>query len=106
MRRDKRLLGAMSLFVASAIAWLIQAGIVRAYVYAAVMGNWSEFSSFFGVCPPSKNCLDYCVANLPFIAGWLGIGCFLLGFALLFAAWLQPGRQAPAGATRSNRTGG
>lgn len=90
MRRDKRLLGAISLFVLSAVAWLIQAGIVRAYVYAAVMGNWSDFSNFFGVKPPPKYCFDYCVANLPFIAGWIGIGCFFVGFALLFAAWLRP----------------
>ncbi len=90
MRRDNRLLGAMSLFVVSAVAWLIQAGVVRAYIYAAVMGNWSDFSGFFGVRPPPKFCFDYCVANLPFVAGWVGIGCFFLGFTLLFTAWLRP----------------
>jgi hypothetical protein len=92
MRRDKRLLGAISLFVVSAVAWLIQAGIVRAYIDAAVMGSWSSFSSVYGVRPPPENCLDYCVADLPFIAGWGGIGCFLLGFAFLLAAWLRPDR--------------
>ncbi len=92
MGRDNRLLGAIYLFVVSAVAWLIQAGIVRAYIDAVVMGNWSDFSSFFGVRPPPKYCFDYCVANLPFIAGWVGIGCFLLGFALLFAAWRRPDR--------------
>lgn len=90
MRRDKRLLGAMSLFAASAIAWLLQAGIMRAYIYAAVMGQWTEFSRFFGVQPPPNGCFDYCVADLPFIAGWFGIGLFSLGFALLFRAWLRP----------------
>jgi hypothetical protein len=88
--RDKRLLGAISLFAASATAWLVQAGIVRAYIYAAIMGNWSDFSSFFGVQAPAKYCLDYCAADLPFMAGWVGIGCFLVGFALLFRAWLRP----------------
>jgi len=90
--RDKRLLGAISLFAASAIAWFIQAWIVQAYLYAAVMGNWSDFSRIFGVRAPPKFCLDYCVADLPFMAGWVGIGCFLLGLALLFRAWLRPGR--------------
>ncbi len=90
MGRDRRLLAAISLFAGSAIAWLIQAGILRAYIYAAVMGNWSDFSKFFGVQPPSKYCFDYCVADLPFIAGWVAIGCFLLGFALLLRAWLRP----------------
>jgi hypothetical protein len=87
--RDRRL-GAISLFVISAIAWLVQAGIVRAYIYAAVMGNWSDFTEFFGIQPPSKYCLDYCVADLPFIAGWVAIGCFLLGFALLLRAGARP----------------
>lgn len=92
MGRDNRLLGAIYLFVVSAVAWLIQAGIVRAYIDAALMGNWSDFSSFFGVQSPPKYCFDYCVANLPFIADWVGIGCFLLGFALLFDAWWRPDR--------------
>lgn len=82
----------MLLFAASAIAWLVQAAIVRAYIYAAVMGNWSDFGSFFGVQAPSEYCLDYCIADLPFIAGWVGIGCFILGFALLASVWLRPGR--------------
>ena len=92
LHRDKRSLGAMSLFLVSAFAWLIQAGIVRSYVYAAVMGHWSSFSSFFGVEPPPEGCFDYCVAELPFMAGWIGIGCFFVGLALLFAAWLRPDR--------------
>ncbi|RVT91313.1 hypothetical protein [Sphingomonas crocodyli] len=90
MARDKRLLGAILLFVASAVAWVIQAAIVRAYIYAAVMGNWSEFSRFFGVRPPAEFCFDHCVAELPFFAGWIGVGCFALGFALLFRVWRRP----------------
>jgi hypothetical protein len=92
--RDKRLLGAILALAASAIATLIQAGIIRSYVYAAVMGNWSGFSAFFGVEPPAagpgKYCLDYCAAELPFIAGWLAIALFLFGFAMLFWSWLRP----------------
>jgi hypothetical protein len=88
--RDKRLLGAILAYAASAIAALIQAGIIRSYLYAAVMGNWSEFSAFFGVKPPHEYCLDYCVAELPFIAGWIGIGLFLFGFAMLFWSWFKP----------------
>ena len=104
MGRDKRLLGAMSLMVVSAVAWLIQAGIVRAYIYSAVMGNWSDFTKFFRVQPPSKYCLDYCVADLPFVAGWTGIVCFCLGFALMFAAWLRPDRKPPGRAKYDKRT--
>jgi hypothetical protein len=83
----------MLCFAASAVAWLIQAGIVRSYVHAAVMGNWTDFSNFFGVEPPAKPgtyCFDYCVAELPFMAGWLAIFHFLLGFTRLFRSWLKP----------------
>ncbi|WP_152997842.1 hypothetical protein ACNFJ7_10140 [Sphingomonas sp. HT-1] len=97
MSRDGRLLAAILLFGASAIAWLVQAGIVRAYIYAAVMGSWSSFSSFFGVQAPGQNCLDYCVADLPFSAGWIAIGCFFLGFTLLLRAWLKPAARSAQG---------
>jgi len=43
---------------------------MHAYVYAAVMGNWSDFAKAFGVQAPANGCLDYCAADLPFTA-WL-----------------------------------
>jgi hypothetical protein len=82
------------LFVAAAVAGFIQAWIVSAYVFAAVMGQWEQFSDFFGVEPPASGpdqfCFDYCVADLPFFAGWVGIGSFLIGLALVVVAWWKP----------------
>lgn len=94
MARDKRLLVAIWAFIGSAVAALVQAGIVRSYLHAAVMDNWSDFSAFFGVKPPpagpDKYCLDYCAAELPFLAGWIGMALFLLGFAMLCWSWFRP----------------
>lgn len=96
MARDKRLLGAGVLLAGAAAAGIVQAVIMRAYVYAAVMGDWSHFAKTFGVrAPPNgphQYCLDYCAADLPFTAGWIGITCFLVGLALVFRCWLKPFR--------------
>jgi len=90
MARDKRLLAASVALTGSAVAGIVQAVIMQAYVYAAVMGNWSHFAKTFGVQAPAQYCLDYCAADLPFTAGWIGITCFLLGLALVLRCWLKP----------------
>ena len=92
MARDKRLLGAGVLLTVSAAAGIVQAFIMHAYVYAAVMGNWSHFAKTFRVQAPANGCLDYCAADLPFTAGWIGITCFLIGLALVFRCWMKPFR--------------
>jgi len=82
--------------IASVVAWAIQAWILRLYIDAAVTRNWADFSKVFGVEAPAAGpelfCLDHCAAELPFIAGWLGMALFLSGFALLFLAWFKPRR--------------
>jgi len=91
--RDKRLLGAMLCLVASALAWLIQVGITRAYIDAAVLGEWDEFVRFHGVKPPAEPgtiCLDHCAAGYPFLAGWAGIALFFAAFLLVLRSWLKP----------------
>ena len=94
MRRDRRLLIAMLLFMVSLIAWTIQAFIVRAYVFHAVMGGWEQFASTFGVAAPPSGpnvfCFDYCAPKLPFAAGWIGIAAFSIGWIMLAYAWWKP----------------
>lgn len=94
MVRDRRLLSAIALFTASAVLGLAQAAIVRLYIEAALLGKWEHFSETFGVKPPTNGpdvyCLDYCVADLPFIAGWMGIVSFMIGLALATYSWWKP----------------
>jgi hypothetical protein len=93
VKRDRRLGAAIALMVISAVALLVQAWIVVLYVNAAVMGNWEYFSWMFSVAPPAgpnQVCFDFCAAELPFLAGWVGIGSFLSGLVLLVFAWWKP----------------
>jgi hypothetical protein len=93
-RRDIRLLASLVLFVASMIATMIQAWIVKLYIDAAVLGEWWYFSEMFSVDPPASGpdrfCLDYCAAPLPFLPGWIGIVSFVLGLLTLIYSWLKP----------------
>ena len=84
LKRDRRLLVALMLFLAALIASLIQAWIVNLYIVAAVMGGgyWDHFIELFGLDPivgPNQFCFDYCAPTLPFLAGWIGIIAFLSG---------------------------
>lgn len=94
MAKDRRLLGAIALFTCAAIAAVVQAAIVRLYIDAAVMGSWAHFAETFEVKAPPNGpdvyCLDYCAADLPFIAGWIGIASFSSGLALIVRAWWKP----------------
>ncbi|WP_141243840.1 hypothetical protein [Sphingomonas lenta] len=83
------MLAALLSLVAAAMALVVQAAIVNRYIYAAVMGNWTGFPNP-PASGPDKYCLDYCVADLPFAAGWIGIGTFLLGLLLVAHAWWKP----------------
>ncbi|MXP29611.1 hypothetical protein GRI58_12370 [Porphyrobacter algicida] len=94
MRRDRRLLFAMVLFSISLIAGAIQAWIVQAYIYHAIMGSWEQFAEFFGVEAPTSGpnafCFDYCAPKLPFAAGWIAITAFVIGWITLAYAWWKP----------------
>lgn len=94
MNRDRRLLAAMLFFLVALSALLVQAWVVRLYLNAAIMGNWSWFGSKFHVAippfGPNKFCFDYCAPDLPFVAGWIGIASFIFGLLLLCLAWWKP----------------
>jgi len=97
MKRDRRLLIAMLLFLVAVIAGLIQAWIINLFIVAAVMGGgyWDHFIELFGLDPitgPNQACFDYCAPSLPFIAGWIGIFAFLAGCSMVAYAWWKPKR--------------
>lgn len=93
-RRDTRLLAALLLFMISIIFGTIQAWILKLYIDAAGTGYWAYFSEMFSVKPPPSGpdvfCFDYCVAELPFFTGWIGIVSFLLGVVLVAYSWWSP----------------
>ena len=93
-RRDFRILLALIFFSVSAVSVVIQAWIVKLYLEAALHDNWEYFSKIFSVQPPSFGpnvyCLDRCVAEMPFSAGWIGISSFVLGWSIIFYVWLLP----------------
>jgi hypothetical protein len=65
MVRDRRLLGAIVLFTASALSGVAQAAIVRLYIEAAVLGKWEHFSSTFGIKVPPNGPDVYCLGSGP-----------------------------------------
>jgi hypothetical protein len=91
MKRDRRLLTVIMLFLIAIIAGLVQAWIIRLYLDAAVLGHWTWFADTFGVHAPAsgpdKFCFDYCAPRLPFLAGWIGIASFFGGLAALAFVW-------------------
>lgn len=93
-KRDIRLLIGLLLLITAMIAGLVQAWILQLYFDAAVSGHWEYFSELFSVEPPASGpnvfCFDHCVADLPFLAGWIAIASFLLGFAVLAYCWWKP----------------
>ena len=93
-KRDIRLLMALMLFLISMIAGLVQAWILHLYLDAVISRHWEYFSKMFSVSAPASGpnvfCFDRCVADLPFLAGWIGIASFLLGLAILIYSWWKP----------------
>lgn len=93
-KRDARLLIAIALFAICMVAGLIQAWILQLYIDALISGHWAYFSRIFSVEPPASGpdvfCFDRCVADLPFLAGWIGIVSFLSGVAVLAHSWWKP----------------
>ena len=92
-KRDRRLAAALVLFVISAVSGLWQSAIVKMWMTSAVMREWDYFAKTFGVespFQPNKACFGYCAADMPFVAGWLAIGCFIVGFGLVAGTWWKP----------------
>ena len=97
LKRDRRLLIALMLFLAAALAGVIQAWIVNRYIVAAVMGGgyWDQFIELFDLEPitgPNQACFDYCAPSLPFFAGWIALGAFVGGCIFVAHAWWKPER--------------
>lgn len=94
MKRDKRLLVALILFVFSLIAGLVQSVILRLFIDAAVIGNWTHFAKTFSVDAPATGpnvaCFDYCAPDLPFIPGWIALAAFSGGAFILAHTWWKP----------------
>lgn len=94
MRRDRRLLVAILLLIAAAIAGLVQAWIIRVYLDAAILGHWAWFADTFGVeapaSGPDKFCFDNCAPRLPLLAGWISLATFFAGMLALTLAWWKP----------------
>lgn len=99
MRRDRRLLLAMFLFTIALIACAAQIQITALYIDAAVLGGWKWFATTFSVelpfSDPGRVCLDYCAPPLPFLAGWIALATFVLGWAMLAYAWWSPRVSVP-----------
>ncbi|MBD59714.1 MAG: hypothetical protein CL808_06285 [Citromicrobium sp.] len=93
MKRDRRLAVALLLFVLSAVAAVWQSAVVSMWMTAAVMREWDYFAETFGVespFQPNKACFGYCAADLPFLAGWVAIGGFVIAVGLVAWAWWKP----------------
>lgn len=91
--RDRRLLISVALFVISFLSLACQSIILRLYINAAVMGDWTYFSRKFSVAPPhgpNQACFDYCASELPFMWGWIGIVSFAVGVGLVIYSWWKP----------------
>ena len=94
-KRDGRLLLAMLLFVIFVGSMLVQTWILLLYFRSAVERNWAYFLEFFPAYDfqprgPGVDCYDACYPDLPFVAGGIGIICFLLGLSILAYSWWKP----------------
>lgn len=91
-KRDGRLSLALLLFVIVAGSMLVQAWILLLYFRSAVERNWAYFLEFFPSYDlpgrgPGVDCYDACYPDLPFVAGWIGLACFVLGMSFLVNSW-------------------
>ncbi len=91
-KRDGRLSLALLLFVIFAGSMLVQTWIVLIYFRSAVERNWTYFLEFFPSYDfqprgPGSGCYGYCYPDLPFVAGWIGLACFVLGMSFLVNSW-------------------
>ena len=94
MKRDRRLLIALMIFVISLVACVVQAWVTALYIDAAVTGNWTWFARTFSVAAPASApevfCFDHCAPEIPFLAGWVSIAAFTAACAMLAHAWWKP----------------
>jgi hypothetical protein len=93
VRRDRRLLLALVLFLASGVACFAQAWILNLYIWSLDGRDWSDFLRVFPShateTPPEEyyRCLDTCHPDLPFFPGWIAIISFCSGLAVLAISW-------------------
>lgn len=93
VRRDRRLLLALMLFLSSGVACLAQTWVLNLYIWSVDSRDWSHFLSFFPSyateTPPEQyyHCLGRCYPDLPFFPGWIGLISFCLGLAVLAYSW-------------------
>jgi hypothetical protein len=90
MRRDKRLLGSILLFVAAIPFALYQGFLTKSYIRAATLGQLDSFAKYLGLPQPPEFCLDFCGPELPFTAGYIAITCVVAAMLLVVAAWWKP----------------
>jgi hypothetical protein len=94
-KRDGRLSLALLMFVVCAGAVFVQSWILMFYFRSAIHQDWTYFlKNFPSYAPPTlqpgEYCFDDCFPGLPFIAGWIGIVSFCLGWSLLAYSWWRP----------------
>ncbi|KQN78559.1 hypothetical protein ASE91_14170 [Sphingomonas sp. Leaf62] len=96
MRRDRRLSIALVLLLITFIAAAVQVWMTALYIDSLILGNWAWFSETFRVEAPASGagqfCFDRCAPNLPFIAGWIGLGSLLAATITLAIVWWKPFR--------------
>lgn len=95
MKRDWRLLMPIALLLISLATLAYQTIVVTNYIHSSVLDpNWETFVYLYGVEAPANGpdqfCFDYCAPDLPFVAGWIGIGCFLSALLSLIYIWFRP----------------
>lgn len=94
MTRDKRLLIGLAFFSVSLVASLIEAWIIAFYIESSIAGDWTVFAETFGVQAPARGpdvfCFGRCAPDLPFVAGWVAIVAFMIGWAIVARAWWRP----------------
>jgi hypothetical protein len=101
IKRDRRLLVSLLLLIAALVAIYIQAFVTTIYHHAAASNDWALLLKYFPSAalppvPPGAVCFDNCSPDLPFIAGWVAIGCFALGLLSLTYCWWKPIQQERA----------
>ncbi|MEY2855424.1 MAG: hypothetical protein RL030_2556 [Pseudomonadota bacterium] len=91
-KRNRRLLLALLLFAATAVSTLVQVWVTNFYLYSANAQDWTLFLEWFPSyalppIPPGHGCFDDCSPDLPFVAGWIAVAAFVMGFIILARIW-------------------
>jgi hypothetical protein len=90
MKRDYRLLIALTLLLGAAIGIWIEIQYLIEWSRAYWGGNWQQFSDRYSI-PIRQNCYD-CEPSASSWAGTYSIVLFIAGFAIIALAWWKPRR--------------